>query len=476
MVRSTKDVWSLLTSITTIIIVVQTVLYEIKRISEQFIPKQVRERILWIVNSLVNIGFGVTTLSIDEFDDYLGNEIYNASATYLSTIITPSSCQNLKVFMNTNFKRTTKGSEKNMMSLTLENGEKIRDVFNGSIVVVWEFIATTSTSPLKNGSSKAIMNRTFKLSFKKKYLENVVGVGGYLSYVLEKAKAINEERKVVQLFYKLHDDYHYTDGNPWLGIDFDHPSTFQTLAMDEGVKEELILDLERFLDRKEFYKSVGKAWKRGYLLYGPPGTGKSSLIAAMANYLKFDIYDLQLSTIRKDSNLRNLLLSTSNRSILVVEDIDCSTTTITNSDQRLCMQPTNYYSRNYNDKNELTLSGLLNFIDGLWSNCGDERIIVFTTNHKERLDPALLRPGRMDMHINMSYCTYSAFKTLALNYLHIQNHYLFQQIQNKINHVNVTPAEVAEELMRTHHDDVDQALQRLLLTLNSKPTSSSSNN
>ncbi|KAF4399742.1 hypothetical protein G4B88_022825 [Cannabis sativa] len=446
MVRSTKDVWSLLTSITTIIIIVQTVLYEIKRISEQFIPKQVRERILWIVNSLVNIGFGVTTLSIDEFDDYLGNEIYKASATYLSTIITPSSCQNLKVFMNTNFKRTTKGSEKNMMSLTLENGEKIRDVFNGSIVVVWEFIATTSTSPLKNGSSKSIMNRTFKLSFKKKYLENVVGVGGYLSYVLEKAKAINEERKVVQLFYKLHDDYHYTDGNPWLGIDFDHPSTFQTLAMDEGVKEELILDLERFLDRKEFYKSVGKAWKRGYLLYGPPGTGKSSLIAAMANYLKFDIYDLQLSTIRKDSNLRNLLLSTSNRSILVVEDIDCSTTTITNSDQRLCMQPTNYYSRNYNDKNE------------------------------ERLDPALLRPGRMDMHINMSYCTYSAFKTLALNYLHIQNHYLFQQIQNKINHVNVTPAEVAEELMRTHHDDVDQALQRLLLTLNSKPTSSSSNN
>lgn len=60
---------------------------------------------------------------------------------------------------------------------------------------------------------------------------------------------------------------------------------------------------------KEFYKRVGRAWKRGYLLYGPPGTGKSSLIAAMANYLKFDIYDLQLANIVSDSDLRRLLLS-----------------------------------------------------------------------------------------------------------------------------------------------------------------------
>ena len=64
--------------------------------------------------------------------------------------------------------------------------------------------------------------------------------------------------------------------------------------------------------------------EKGYLLYGPPGTGKSSLIAAMANYLKFDIYDLELTSIYSNSDLRRVLLSTSNRSILVIEDIDCS--------------------------------------------------------------------------------------------------------------------------------------------------------
>lgn len=59
-------------------------------------------------------------------------------------------------------------------------------------------------------------------------------------------------------------------------------------------------------------------------MYGPPGTGKSSLIAAMANYLNFDVYDLELTELRSNSDLRTLLVATANRSILVVEDIDCT--------------------------------------------------------------------------------------------------------------------------------------------------------
>lgn len=97
---------------------------------------------------------------------------------------------------------------------------------------------------------------------------------------------------------------------------------------------------------------------------------------------------------------------------------------------------------------QITLSGLLNFVDGLWSSCGDERIIVFTTNHIDKLDPALLRPGRMDVHINMSYCTFSGFKTLAFNYLGIQEHPQFEEIRDLLEEVSVTPAEVAGELMR----------------------------
>lgn len=115
---------------------------------------------------------------------------------------------------------------------------------------------------------------------------------------------------------------------------------------------------------------------------------------------------------------------------------------------------------------QLTLSGLLNFIDGLWSSCGDERIIVFTTNYKDKLDPALLRPGRMDMHIHMSYCTPCGFKTLAFNYLQITSHRLFGEIEEMIKEVEVTPAEVAEELMKS--DEADVALEGLVEFLRRK--------
>lgn len=116
---------------------------------------------------------------------------------------------------------------------------------------------------------------------------------------------------------------------------------------------------------------------------------------------------------------------------------------------------------------QLTLSGLLNFIDGLWSTCGDERIIIFTTNHKDRLDPALVRPGRMDMHIHMSYCTYHGFKLLASNYLGINGHHkLFAEIESLLNETEVAPAQVAEEMMKS--EDVDFALEGIVKLLKRK--------
>ncbi|CAI0392398.1 unnamed protein product [Linum tenue] len=239
---------------------------------------------------------------------------------------------------------------------------------------------------------------------------------------------------------KIHTIDRYSGGK-WTNVNLKHPATFDTLAMEPSLKEAVIADMERFRCRKDFYKRVGRAWKRGYLLYGPPGTGKSSLIASMANYMKFDIYDLQLSSISDDSELRRVLLATANRSILVIEDIDCGGDLPDRKTAQVC---------------------LLNFIDGLWSSCGDERIIVFTTNHKDRLDSALLRPGRMDMHIHMSYCTSQGLKVLVQNYLGRDGgtHKLYGEIERLIEDAQVTPAQVAEKLMTS--DDADVALDELL--------------
>lgn len=97
-----------------------------------------------------------------------------------------------------------------------------------------------------------------------------------------------------------------------------------------------------------------------------------------------------------------------------------------------------------------TLSGLLNFMDGLWSTCGEGKIIIFTTNCKEKLDPALLRPGRMDFHIKMEYCTLEVMKMLAKSYLDDDSSNLISGIHDTISELNikVTPAEVAQHLMK----------------------------
>ncbi|TQD99346.1 hypothetical protein C1H46_015004 [Malus baccata] len=158
-----------------------------------------------------------------------------------------------------------------------------------------------------------------------------------------------------------------------------------------------------------------------------------------------------------------------NRSILVIEDIDCSVD-IQNRESNKRSQDISQRSAS----NKLTLSGLLNFTDGLWSSCGDERIIVFTTNHKEQLDPALLRPGRMDLHIYMSYCNAAGFRILAANYLGIQEnnrHRLCGEIEALIESTEITPAEVAEELMKS--DDVNVALEGLVNLLKCKKAAKS---
>jgi len=115
---------------------------------------------------------------------------------------------------------------------------------------------------------------------------------------------------------------------------------------------------------------------------------------------------------------------------------------------------------------QVTLSGLLNVLDGLWSCCGEERIFIFTTNHKEKLDPALLRPGRMDMHIHLTYCNFSAFEQLAFNYLGISQHTLFDQIEGLLRDVQVTPAEIAGELIKI--SDVREGLEDILKFLHNK--------
>ncbi|KAI5064394.1 hypothetical protein GOP47_0021064 [Adiantum capillus-veneris] len=301
----------------------------------------------------------------------------------------------------------------------------------------------------------------------------------YMEHILKQAQEIKLSNRQRHLYTNAKGGSSYYDlyRSTWDHVPFKHPSTFDTLAMDPQRKSQIQADLKSYMDGQEFYKKTGRAWKRGYLLHGPPGTGKSSLIAAMANFLCYDVYDLELTHVRSNGDLRKMLLKTTSKSIIVIEDIDCSLD-LASSRAKKSSSPSSPSSsasrRTYegrgDEKDEtlppssMTLSGLLNFTDGLWSCCGEERIFVFTTNHVENLDPALLRPGRMDMHILMSYCTYAAFKILVMNYLDMDDHALLPKVEGIIEDAHVTPAEVSEVLMR-NRDDAERAMEELMVAL-----------
>ncbi|KAL3629115.1 hypothetical protein CASFOL_026337 [Castilleja foliolosa] len=385
------------------------------------------------------------TLVVEEQSGMLRNQIYDAAEIYLRTKINPDS-DRLKV---------TKSSKQSNITLSIVKDQEILDRFN-DFELKWQFVLVEPDGERRKYESE---KRYFELTFEKPNKDTVVNE--YLPLVLSRAKEIKEKDRAVKLYTRdcpfKNDDDDNRNGY-WGCVDLDHPVTFDKLAMEPSLKRAVIEDLERFLRRKEYYKKVGKAWKRGYLLYGPPGTGKSSLVAAMANYLKFDVYDLELTSIYTNSNLRRTLLCTNNKSIIVIEDIDCSA-------QLHDREGDGDEYENSSDK--LTLSGVLNLVDGLWSTCGDERIIIFTTNHKEKLDPALLRPGRMDMHIHMGYCTPEGLDVLTLNYLGINDQpKLVLEIKELIREIEITPAEIAEHLMR--NEDVDRALEGVIDLLKQK--------
>lgn len=124
------------------------------------------------------------------------------------------------------------------------------------------------------------------------------------------------------------------------------------------------------------------------MLHGPPGTGKTSFVQALAGALDFNIAMLSLSQRGLHDDLLNrLLLNIPPRTIVLLEDADAAFSNRRQTDE-------DGYSGG-----SVTFSGLLNALDGVAS--AEERIVFMTTNHLERMDEALVRPGRIDMMIHL---------------------------------------------------------------------------
>ncbi|XP_048128951.1 AAA-ATPase At3g28580-like [Rhodamnia argentea] len=348
--------------------------------------------------------------------------------------------------------------------LTMADHEQVTDEYHG-VQITWYANKTVPATTTFSFYPVTQNLRYYTLKFHRR--DRKLITQSYIDHVLTEGKAIVSRNRQLKLYTNDPQD------SMWIHALFKHPATFETLAMHPDKKREIMNDLTKFTEGKEYYAKIGKAWKRGYLLYGPPGTGKSTMIAAMANFLNYNVYDLELTAVKDNTELRRLLIETSSKSIIVIEDIDCS---LDLTGQRKKAEEEEYdmddddpvkkMTRTEKKSSKVTLSGLLNFIDGIWSACGGERIIVFTTNHVDKLDPALIRSGRMDKHIEMSYCCFEAFKVLARNYLDIEHHPLFETISRLFGETDMTPADVAENLLsKSDGKDAEACLGNLIQAL-----------
>lgn len=169
------------------------------------------------------------------------------------------------------------------------------------------------------------------------------------------------------------------------GISEDKKKSCENLIFEDDFKENFVKDITNFNQSEKIYEKYEMPYKRNYMLYGVPGAGKTSFIKGLAGMLNRDLYILTFDVNTTNDILNKAITSIHNKNaILLLEDIDCL-----------------FIDRNAVEKTKVSFSALLNILDGVRGNAG--LITMMTTNHIDRLDPALLRPGRVDMMLKFEF-------------------------------------------------------------------------
>jgi mitochondrial chaperone BCS1 len=193
----------------------------------------------------------------------------------------------------------------------------------------------------------------------------------------------------------------YTYDDCWDQVEGYSPRMLDSVILESGEKERLLRDVERFRRSKQRYGLLGVPYHRGYLFFGPPGTGKTSLTSALAAHFGLSIYALNLAHLNDRSLLRAVNQVPAN-SLLLFEDIDSmvgSQPLSAVDSEGEAKPPTAGTKHAVSVENRVTLSGLLNVLDGFHAPAGV--LFVMTTNRVEKLDEALLRPGRIDYKLHL---------------------------------------------------------------------------
>lgn len=193
----------------------------------------------------------------------------------------------------------------------------------------------------------------------------------------------------------------YDDG--WSRVAGYVPRELDSVVLKPGDKERLLDDVRKFRSSRQRYRDLGVPYHRGYLFYGPPGTGKTSLVSAVAQRFGMSIHAINLVHFN-DRSLVSAMNDVDQNSVILFEDIDCMKSGDARAQQESAVRESQSKSPGAKeDRSGVTLSGLLNALDGF--SAPDNVLFIMTSNQIEALDPALLRPGRIDYRLYLGPAT-----------------------------------------------------------------------
>jgi hypothetical protein len=336
-----------------------------------------------------------------------------------------------------------------------------------------------------------IYSYIYPISFLKSYIDTITT--NYLNDI----RTCRSNKRFIYNLTKTTIKEDQTRFDCWDEYEFESTRTFKSLFFDG--KEELMERINFFLNNKDWYCKIGIPYSLGIGLHGPPGTGKTSLIKSISNYTNRDIIILSLKIIKTKNQLEQFFFeNTYNRDnkpgsksfdkkIIVFEDIDCIGDIVLNrenvkpskvnqthvmnniinkdmdasdkSDVLKTMDVSMYSKMIANEllvDEKITLDDILNMWDGIRETPG--RILIMTSNHYHNLDPALIRPGRIDISHEMKNASYQTIRNL---YEHLFNQKIDEQTLLLIKEYFYSPAELIN--IYIYHNDVVRFTERLLM-------------
>jgi len=273
-------------------------------------------------------------------------------------------------------------------------------------------------------------------------------------------------------------------GNSLRRYNFTSTRTFENLHFEE---KKVILDaLEFFANNIPWYDRTGSPHSLGFLFWGKPGTGKTSCIKAIANYTGRHILHVPLSELNTVEDLEELFYSRNimdhivpvHSRIILIEDIDCLADVVQKRDMEDDgflvdymfssdddeedgedgkKKKKSYMSKLRKQKKKITLSNILNCLDGVLES--KNRIVIMTTNYPDKLDDALIRPGRIDYKIEFKSCTLQSIEAIVRQFFNYEIEEEDIGLDPNLERL-LTPAQVSC-ICKSHMDDWHACVEAL---------------